>query len=202
MWGFIIITAKNMSTILNISVLVIIAIVSAVSIIVSNYMEAKNSAPKKKEVVRRPSRPKFSAVLSTPENERERKVDQLLKKKILSLAEQQYIYDFLMATGKEKWRYIKGYEGYYRISTYGLVESCRYGKYLTPTLVGRKYQVTLTVNTKAKGCYVHKLVAETFIPNLARAKTVKAKDNNYRNCDVRNLIWKTDVTKGKLAVAA
>ena len=108
-----------------------------------------------------------------------------------------------METGKEKWRYIKGYEGYYRINTYGVIESCRYDRLIEPSV--RKcgaYTVGLSVGSVVKGYCVHKLVAETFIPNPSGAHTVKPQDGNYSNCDVRNLMWYKTGVPAKAALAA
>lgn len=152
-----------------------------------------SSSVEEKEVARRQAHPKFTVIPSSPEDEREKVVDRLLKRKNLSLAEQKYIYDFLVDTGKEKWRYIKGYEGFYRINTYGMVESCRYNKrYLDPVKnPNGSYHVCFSVGREIKGHCIHKLVAETFIPNPSVAVSVRPKDGNYSNCDVRNLEWIT-----------
>ncbi len=139
-------------------------------------------------------------------SESEKMVDYLLKRKRLTLDERQFIYDFLMDTGREKWRYIEGYWGYYRVSTEGFVYSCRRKNLLTPSertvnpLEGKKaYQVMLSVNGEAKGASVHKLVAQTFIPNPSGAVTVIPKDGDYRHCDVRNLMWKSRAATSKIA---
>lgn len=182
-------------------VAIVLSIIAATCVWLNFLKGKKNSI--KKEVVHRLAHPKFSVVPSCPDDEREKEVDRLLKKRNLSLAEQQYIYDYLIETGKEKWRYIKGYEGFYRINTYGVIESCRYGRLITPSL--RKngaFSVGLCVGTIHKGYSVHQLVAETFIPNPNHSLTVKPKDGNYSNCDVRNLMWRKGVTPSKVAAAA
>ena len=126
-------------------------------------------------------------------------MDELLEKEDLSLEEQQFIYDYLIDTRKEKWRYIKGYEGYYMINTYGLVLSCRPRngdeKYLSPALNKGRFRVVLCVDGKPQATSVHKLVAETFIPNPNNRSYAKPKDGNYLNCEVRNLMWKESKTK-------
>ncbi len=189
----------------TIAIIVIICI-SLISAIYSavNYLKKNLIVTKNKVVTHRLARPKFIDAVSNPMDDREREVDRLLKRKYLSLAEQQYIYDFLMDTGKEKWRYIKGYEGYYRINTYGVIESCRYdGRFRTPTR--RKdgaYTVGLSVGAIQKSYPVHQLVAQTFIPNPTSALTVKPKDGNYANCDVRNLVWRKRATPKKMAFVA
>ena len=57
----------------------------------------------------------------------------------------------------------------------------------------------LSVNGEAKGFSVHKLVAETFIPNPSAAVTVVPIDGEYRHCDVRNLMWKLQASSTKIA---
>lgn len=108
----------------------------------------KNSSKEEKAVQHRSSYPKLSPTSEISEEARKEKVDRLLKKKNLSLVEMQYIYDFLMDTGKEKWRYIKGYEGVYRISSTGIFESCRYGRILSPTQRIRKESLSIKVLPK------------------------------------------------------
>lgn len=189
-----------MKTIIIISIIAIVAVIASV---ISAVKGESTSVEGTKLVRRRFSRPKFSTIRSTPENEREAEVDRLLaKRRKLSLAEMQYIYEFLIDTGKEKWRYIKGYEGYYRISSYGMIESCRYERrYLDPSKYKTGYRISLCVNTNLKVRSIHNLVAETFIPNPTGAHNVKPKDGNYFNCDVRNLQWKAKTTPTKVALA-
>ena len=130
------------------------------------------SSVEEKDVAHRQAHPKFTVIPSSPEDERERIVDRLLKRKNLTLAEQQYIYDFLVDTGKEKWRYNK--------------------RYLDPVKNSKgAYHVCFSVGRETKGHCIHKLVAETFIPNPSVAVSVRPKDGNYSNCDVRNLEWIT-----------
>ena len=186
-----------METIICMSIVAIIALVVA---IIKSF-KGETTSTINKEVVHHPSKPKFSPIPCNPEDEREKEVDRLLKKKRLTLDEKKFIYDFLVETGKEKWRYIKGYEGFYRISSYGMIESVRYGMYLDPTVFKGHYQVHLCTNGEPKGCLVHKLVAETFIPNPTGSSKTKAIDGNYLNCDVKNLMWRPRTTM-KIAMVA
>lgn len=176
----------------------VLGLISALAAITAQLKE-KNSSKEEKAVQHRIHRPVFSSVSSNAVDEREKMVDYLLKRKHLTLDEMQFIYDFLMDTGKEKWRYIKGYEGYYRVSSTGLVESCRYNRYLDPTLINGRYQIRVCVGRESKGFSIHKVVAQTFIPNPDGAISVVPKDGDYRHCDVRNLMWKPQAITTKTA---
>lgn len=57
---------------------------------------------------------------------------------------------------------------------------------------GRGYMtVALMKNGKYKRFYVHRLVADAFIPNPLRFKTVNHMDGNPKNNNVSNLEWMT-----------
>lgn len=60
------------------------------------------------------------------------------------------------------------------------------------TSQGKKYKiVNLMVNKRHKMCYVHRLVAETFIPQNREGLQVNHKDKNTSNNHVDNLEWVT-----------
>ena len=118
---------------------------------------------------------------------------------------------------------LNGYEGIYQVSNLGRIKSLdrrvkdnrreRYqnlkGKQLKFTDNGRGYQlVFLTKESKRINKYVHRLVAETFIPNPKNLPEVNHKDLNKSNNCIDNLEWitnadnkrhyqKTDVAKVK-----
>ena len=197
-----------MSHIIIIGVIATISIVTAIQV-VTGLLKGKKATTKEviatpaKTVIHRQPRPKFSIIHSTPEDTREKEVDKLLKKKNLSYEEQLFIYEYLLETGKEKWRYIKGYEGYYRINTYGVIESCRYDRLIEPYESKNGYYVVgLCVGAKHKNYRLHRLVAETFIPNPSNPLRVMPKDGNYSNCDVRNLEWYKKDAPAKVSLAA
>lgn len=102
----------------------------------------------------------------------------------------------------ENWRDIAGYEGLYEVSTCGRVRSLdmfvrnrngcslRKGRILRPRLVGSGYQqVNLHKNGKKKNHYIHRLVANEFLPNPKHFKEVnhinECKDDNR----AENLEW-------------
>ena len=92
----------------------------------------------------------------------------------------------------EIWCRIKGYEGLYEVSNFGRVKSIGYGKerILKPLRNTRGYlQVNLWKNGEKKTYRVHRLVAQTFIPNPDNLQEVNHKDENKENNSVMNLEW-------------
>lgn len=103
----------------------------------------------------------------------------------------------------EIWKDIKGYESLYQISNTGKIKSLqRYvcskngSKQLIKekirktsiTTAGYEY-VVLANKGKNKTLLVHRLVAETFLPNPFNLKCVNHKDENKHNNNVSNLEW-------------
>lgn len=94
-----------------------------------------------------------------------------------------------------EWRDIKGYEGLYQISDDGQVKSLGNGnssnskeKILKSADNGWGYLfVYLCKNGKMKKYYVHRLVAEAFIPNPSKLPQINHKDENPLNNCVENL---------------
>lgn len=106
---------------------------------------------------------------------------------------------------KKKWKEIKGHEGKYIISNYGEVISLpRYKQnnsklqYVDPKEIKRYVNpkngyvyVQLWNNSKYKNIRLHKLVAETFIPNPNNLPQINHKDGNKENNRIDNLEWCT-----------
>lgn len=108
-------------------------------------------------------------------------------------------------TAREEWRQIEGYEGYYEVSNLGRVRSV--DRIITDKN-GVKYKknghisslinkdngymyISLNKNGKRKNHYVHRLVANAFIPNPQNKTCVNHKDYNRKNNSVDNLEWCT-----------
>lgn len=115
----------------------------------------------------------------------------------------------------EEWKPIKGYEGYYEISSFGRVKSLsrtiytvwrngeegsyyQEGRILALKDCSRNRkgyqtykQVCLSVNGKTKYSMVHRLVAEAFIPKIPGKDLVNHIDGNKHNNVVENLEWVT-----------
>lgn len=87
---------------------------------------------------------------------------------------------------------IKGFEGLYAIYNDGRVYSYKTGKFLKPYKHKGGYLiVSLQTNGIKKRYYVHKLVAEYFIPNPDNLPQVNHKDGDKDNCHDWNLEWCT-----------
>lgn len=98
---------------------------------------------------------------------------------------------------EEIWRDIKGFENKYQISNYGRVKSLVRNKRLNnqirkTTISNEGYEKIVLTNKKyTKTFYIHRLVAETFIPNPKKLKEVNHKDEIKTNNYVENLEWCT-----------
>ena len=110
---------------------------------------------------------------------------------------------------EEIWKDIKGQEGVYKESNLGRVLSCdrhieihyKNGKTIYYHLKERFLNinknnkgycvVNLTYNRKTKHKLIHRLVAESFIPNPNNLPEINHKDENKSNNRVDNLEWCT-----------
>lgn len=104
---------------------------------------------------------------------------------------------------KEEWRPVKNFEGLYEVSNCGNVRSLKrignrpfgvgyYGGVLLKQSKTSGYQrVSLCKNNKKTGMFVHRLVADAFIPNPDNYPQVNHKDEVKTNNCVENLEWCT-----------
>ena len=104
----------------------------------------------------------------------------------------------------EIWKDILGYEGLYQVSNFGRVKSLERIDYLghhrkekilkIQKTDKRYYRVGLTdKNKKRKIFFVHRLVAEAFIPNSYNLPFINHKDENPSNNIYTNLEWCTQL---------
>lgn len=114
----------------------------------------------------------------------------------------------------ELWKPIAGYEALYEVSNYGRVKSlartCLKGtvikkvreRILRPTLMSVGYlKVALSRDGIVCQCYVHRLVAEAFLPNPLGLPEVNHKDSCRSNSYFENLEWTTSAGNSQHAVA-
>jgi hypothetical protein len=106
----------------------------------------------------------------------------------------------------EIWKNVKGFEGYYEVSNIGRVRRKK-GKtiykdgrvaFFPQTILKQSenkkgyFRVYLSKNSKKYTKTVHRIVAETFIPNPKNKKTVNHIDCNKKNNKIENLEWLTN----------
>ena len=107
----------------------------------------------------------------------------------------------------EEWRDVVGYEGLYKVSSYGRIASMyrehsgflgshwvtipHYPRLMKTHLTRSGYEQLILCNKGEKAHSVHRLVAAAFIPNPNNYLTVDHKDRNRTNNHVENLRWCT-----------
>lgn len=93
---------------------------------------------------------------------------------------------------KKIWKDVIGYEGLYQISNSGKIRNLA-GEILTPVDNGNGYLRFSLSHGKRKyeTVYLHRALAEAFIPNPNNLSEVNHKDENKLNNDIDNLEWCT-----------
>lgn len=94
----------------------------------------------------------------------------------------------------ENWKNIEGYEGMYQVSNLGRVKSLNFKrtgkeKILKPFVRKEYLAVNMYKNGVRKTFYIHRLVAEAFMPNPHNLPEVNHKDEDKSNNRVDNLEW-------------
>lgn len=107
---------------------------------------------------------------------------------------------------EEIWVDIKGFEGLYQVSNFGKIKSLsRYvckkdgkkmfvdEKILQPYCKSNSGYLSIPLSKDGKRCVktIHRIVAESFIPNINEYRDVNHKDGNKNNNNVDNLEWCT-----------
>lgn len=101
------------------------------------------------------------------------------------------------------WKTIPDYNGLYEASDDGHIRSVtrkitsctgqeymHHGKELKPDVLKNGYSIVhLMKDGSRKARYIHRLVAETFLPNEENLPTVNHIDGDKKNCSVQNLEW-------------
>lgn len=102
------------------------------------------------------------------------------------------------------WKFIPNTDNCYQVSTTGKIRrvfvvtdesgsvvDATYGEPMRPSLNSGYPRVKLRLPGGEKHLYVHRAVAEAFIPNPHNKSQVNHKDGNKQNSNVNNLEWCT-----------
>lgn len=102
----------------------------------------------------------------------------------------------------EIWKGVKGFGNFYEVSNLGRVRSkeritkiqpychiVRKSRILKAQFNGSYYRVVISFNGKCRQVLIHRLVAETFIPNPNNLPEVNHKDEDKSNNKASNLEW-------------
>ena len=94
-------------------------------------------------------------------------------------------------TTNELWKPVQGYK-YYEVSNLGRIKNTKLNLLKAQRLTKTGYLIVdLKEDGKKRTRYVHRLVAQAFIPNDENLPQVNHKDENKKNNCVENLEWCT-----------
>jgi hypothetical protein len=90
------------------------------------------------------------------------------------------------------WKSIQIFDNRFQVNEEGQVFNIVTEHYLTPFISKKGYKViSFTCNNERKKMYLHRILAQCFIPNPDNLPIVMHKDNNKLNCNLNNLKWGT-----------
>ena len=101
---------------------------------------------------------------------------------------------------QEIWKDIKGYQGLYQVSNLGRIKSIKRNIFLKAHTNSKGYLVvSLSKNNSLSTYRIHRLVAETFIPNLENKPQVNHINGIKSDNRIDNLEWCTNSENQKHA---
>lgn len=94
---------------------------------------------------------------------------------------------------------VVGYEGLYKINKNGDIWSCKSNRFISLVKRGKdggRYSAQLSKDNIRKGYYIHRLLAEHFIPNPENLPLIDHIDRDKDNNKIENLRWCSASTNG------